>query len=72
MAHKQNHAQIASTPVQGPLDVDDFNNVLTTMLGVCTLLEDKASKDPEIVKYVSLLRASVERANSLAGRIGHR
>lgn len=49
---------------------DDFSSLFTTMLGICTLLEEKMPEDPEIGRYLGLLRSSVERAVSLSRRGG--
>jgi len=48
---------------------EDLGNLFTTMLGICTLLEERLPADPEIGRYLGLLRSSVERGVSLVRRM---
>lgn len=63
----RNRCKIGQKPVSSGID-EDFGSILTTMLGICTLLEEKRGDDPELSRYLRLLRSSVERAVSLVGR----
>lgn len=48
---------------------DDFNNILTTVLGACTLIDKDDPANGELLQYVALIRASAERAAALSGRL---
>jgi nitrogen-specific signal transduction histidine kinase len=48
---------------------DDFNNILTTVLGACTLIDKDDPANGELLQYVALIRASAERAVALSGRL---
>jgi len=48
---------------------DDFNNILTTVLGACSLIVKDDPANSELLQYVALIRASAERAASLSGRL---
>ena len=47
----------------------DFNNLLAVMLGNAELLEDLAGSDKEAKKFIEPIKAAVERASSLTGRL---
>lgn len=44
---------------------DGFNNLLTVIIGACTLLEKNAGNDPEQILYVDRIRNSADRAARL-------
>lgn len=48
---------------------DDFNNILTVILGACSLIEMNADVNGELTRSVSLIRASAEHAAVLADRL---
>ncbi|MBV5340201.1 MAG: hypothetical protein J0665_11700 [Deltaproteobacteria bacterium] len=48
---------------------DDFNNILTTVLGACSLIDKDDPANCEILQYVALIRASAERAAVLSDRL---
>lgn len=48
---------------------DDFNNILTTVMGACTLIDRDDPANGELLQYVSLIRRSAERAADLSGRL---
>ena len=45
---------------------DDFNNILTVVLGACSLIDMDDPANAELLKYVALIRSSAERAALLA------
>ena len=45
---------------------DNFNNILTTVLGACTLIDRDDATSKELSLYVSLIRVSAERAAALS------
>ncbi len=45
---------------------DDFNNILTIIIGACTLLEMNGGDNPEQMEYVARIRSNADRAASLA------
>ncbi len=48
---------------------DDFNNILTTLLGACSLIDMDDPANGELVRYVALIRASAEHAAALSDRL---
>ena len=48
---------------------DDFNNILTTLLGACSLIARDDPANGELLQYVALIRASAERAADLSDRL---
>lgn len=48
---------------------DDFKNILTVILGACTLIDMNAAAGSELLKCVSLIRASAEHAAALSDRM---
>lgn len=48
---------------------DDFNNILTVILGACSLVDSDSSTDPELLKCIYLIRTSAEHAATLANRL---
>lgn len=49
--------------------VDDFNNILTTVMGACSLIAKDDPANGELLQYVALIRASAERAATLSDRL---
>ena len=49
--------------------VDDFNNILTTVMGACSLIARDDPANGELLRYVALIRASAERAAALSDRL---
>lgn len=45
---------------------DDFNNILTVVLGACSLIDMDDPANAELLEYVALIRSSAERAAVLA------
>jgi len=50
---------------------DDFNNILTTVMGACSLIDKDDPENRELIQYVSLIRTSAERAAVLSERLMH-
>lgn len=50
---------------------DDFNNILTTVMGACSLIDKDDSANRELIQCVSLIRTSAERAAALTDRLMH-
>ena len=48
---------------------DDFNNILTTVMGACSLIDKDDLANEELLQYVALIRASAERAAALSDRL---
>lgn len=48
---------------------DDFNNILTVILGACSLVDSDSNSDPELLKCVYLIRSSAEHAAALSNRL---
>jgi nitrogen-specific signal transduction histidine kinase len=48
---------------------DNFNNILTTVLGACSLIDMDDPANSELLRYVALIRASAERAAVLSERL---
>ena len=48
---------------------DDFNNILTTLMGACSLIDKDEPANNELLQYVALIRASAERAAVLTDRL---
>ncbi|HBA70854.1 MAG: hypothetical protein A2X82_11020 [Geobacteraceae bacterium GWC2_55_20] len=48
---------------------DDFNNILTVILGASSLIDCDSKTPPELLMCVSLIRASAEHAASLSNRL---
>ena len=49
--------------------VDNFNNILTTVMGACSLIDRDDPANSELLQYVALIRASAERAVALSVRL---
>ena len=45
---------------------DDFNNILTTVMGACSLIDKDDSANGDLHQCVSLIRASAEHAAALS------
>lgn len=45
---------------------DDFKNILTVVLGACSLIDKDDPANAELMQYVALIRSSAERAAVLA------
>lgn len=45
---------------------DDFNNILTVVLGACSLIDMDDPANADLQQYVALIRSSAERAALLA------
>jgi len=64
------HAALAIKPRETPDPIavlaiemaDDFNNILTTVLAACSLIDKNDHANGELLQYVALIRASAERA----------
>lgn len=41
---------------------DDFNNILTTVMGAYSLLDKDSSANSKLIQYVDVIRTSAERA----------
>jgi len=50
---------------------DDFNNILTTVMGACSLIDRDEPANEELIECVSLIRASAEHAAVLSGQLMH-
>lgn len=50
---------------------DDFNNILTTVMGACSLIDRDDPANGELLEYVALIRASAEHAAQLSDRLMH-
>jgi nitrogen-specific signal transduction histidine kinase len=50
---------------------DHFNNILTTVMGACSLIDRDDPANAELLRYVALIRASAERAVTLSDRLMH-
>ena len=50
---------------------DDFNNILTTLMGACSLIDRNDPANGELLQYVALIRASAEHAADLSDRLMH-
>lgn len=48
---------------------DDFNNILTTVMGACSLVDKEDVSKDELLQYISLIRESAERAAALSDRL---
>lgn len=48
---------------------DDFNNILTTVMGACTLIDKDDPANGELRQYVALIRTSAERAAFLSNQL---
>lgn len=48
---------------------DDFNNILTTLMGACSLIDKDEPVNKELLQYVALIRASAERAAVLSDKL---
>jgi nitrogen-specific signal transduction histidine kinase len=75
--HKKHTAAKAVHPPQMPQSMadlaegmaDDFNNILTTVMGACSLIDKDDPANSELLEYVRLIRASAERAADLSDRL---
>jgi len=69
-----NHTVLANTTPQTPESMaalagrmaDDFNNILTTVLGACSLIDKDDPANRDLQQYVALIRASAEHAAALS------
>ena len=50
---------------------DDFNNILTTVMGACSLIDKDDPANGELLQCVALIRASAEHAADLSDRLMH-
>ncbi len=50
---------------------DEFNNILTTVMGACSLIDRDDPGNGELLQCVALIRASAEHAADLSGRLMH-
>lgn len=48
---------------------DDFNNILTTVMGACSLIERDEPDNNELLHCVELIRSSAEHATLLSRRL---
>lgn len=48
---------------------DDFNNILTTVMGACSLINKDDPANGELLQCVALIRASAEHAAELSDRL---
>lgn len=48
---------------------DDFNNILTTVMGACSLIDRDEPANAELLQYVALIRTSAERAAALSDKL---
>jgi hypothetical protein len=48
---------------------DDFNNILTTVMGACTLIDKDDPDNCELMQCVALIRTSAEHAADLSDRL---
>lgn len=74
-AHKHKASSTGDTPqsmaalAEGM--ADDFNNILTTVMGACSLIDRDDPDNRELLEYVALIRTSAERAADLSDRLMH-
>jgi nitrogen-specific signal transduction histidine kinase len=77
--HRSKNKDHPSLPSQVPPSMaalasgmaDDFNNILTTVMGACTLIDKNESATKELLHYITLIRNSAERAATLSDRLMH-
>ncbi|MDD2365280.1 MAG: hypothetical protein PHN84_03880 [Desulfuromonadaceae bacterium] len=50
---------------------DNFNNILTTVMGACSLIVKDDPVNIELLKYVNLIRSSAERGAVLSDKLVH-
>jgi nitrogen-specific signal transduction histidine kinase len=48
---------------------DDFNNILTTVMGACSLIDREDSANAELLRFIALIRSSAERAADLSDKL---
>lgn len=68
---------MSSTPPAAPESMaalaggmaDDFNNILTTVMGACSLIDRDDTANGELLHCVELIRASAEHAANLSRRL---
>ena len=48
---------------------DDFNNILTVVLGACSLIDMDDPANAELLRYVALIRSSAEPAAVMSDRL---
>lgn len=69
------HKTAPTTKIPGSIAVladgltDDFNNILTVILGAGSLIESNSEASTELLKCVSLIRTSAEHASDLSSRL---
>jgi hypothetical protein len=49
--------------------VDDFNNILTTVMGACSLIDKSETENKELRQCIAVIRSSAERAVVLSGKL---
>jgi len=67
--HRSSHSPSPVLPSMAVLAVemaDDFNNILTTVMGACSLIERDESANAELRQFVELIRISAEHAAALS------
>lgn len=50
---------------------DDFNNILTAVMGACTIIDKAEPDNGELRHCVELIRTSAERAADLSDKLKH-
>jgi nitrogen-specific signal transduction histidine kinase len=50
---------------------DNFNNILTTVMGACSLIDMDDPANSELREYITLIRTSAERAAVLSDMLMH-
>ena len=76
---RNKHTAAAASPTQTPESMaalasgmaDDFNNILTTVMGACSLIDKDVPANGELLQCVALIRASAEHAADLSDRLMH-
>lgn len=48
---------------------DDFNNILTTVMGACSVIDKDDPANIELLQCVALIRVSAERAAALSDKL---
>ena len=75
---KKSHSKPVSSPPPVPPEsmaaladgmADDFNNILTTVMGACSLIDRDDSANVELLQCVELIRVSAEHATLLSRRL---
>ncbi len=79
MKRSRNKHTASAAPAQTPESMaalagrmaDDFNNILTTVMGACSLIDKDVPANGELLQCVALIRASAEHAADLSDRLMH-